>query len=223
MRHKLLIFPILMLLSCSVAMAQSSPPVASRTLKKRAPNPPKQSLWTYGRASSPSKLKSVELDRKYSIQVPDGFTLRRVSETVSSVPSYFFDAEPAQSTLITIHVMPFASDALRGEHSNVQLPIEFDDILLTGSFEFSGGETAYYGWRVSNNAYECRVNKSCMAPDLPESRYIAQYVFAVFDKTSNLTVEFTGFYFGPSKKVTTFKGEGKLLRDIIIPSLTRIH
>ena len=118
--------------------------------------------------------------------------------------------------------MPFTSDTLRGEHLNVRLPIEFDDIMLTGSFTISGGEDAYYGWRVSNNAYECRVNKSCMAPDLPESRYITQYVFAVFDKTSNLTVEFTGFYFGPSKEVTTFKGEGKLLRDIIIPSLTRI-
>jgi hypothetical protein len=145
MHHKLLIFPILMLLSCSVATAQSSPPVASRTLKKRAPNPPTQSLWTYGRAPSPSKLKSVELDGKYSIQVPDGFTLRRVSETVSSVPRYFFDAEPAQSTFITIVVTPFTSDTLRGEHSNVQLPIEFDDILLTGSFTISGGEDAYYG------------------------------------------------------------------------------
>jgi len=223
MHHKLLIFPILILISCSVATSQSSPTVTSRTLKKRVANPPTQFLWAFGTAPSPSKLKSVELDGKYSIQVPDGFMLRRVSETVSSVPRYFFDAEPAQSTFITILVMPFTSDTLRGEHSNVRLPIEFDDILLTGSFKISGDEDAYYGWRVTNNAYECRVNKSCMAPDLPESRYITQYVFAVFDKTSNLTVEFTGYYFGPSKEVTTFKGEGKLLRDIIIPSLTRIH
>jgi hypothetical protein len=114
--------------------------VASRTLKKRAPNPPTQFLWTFGRAPSPSKLKSVELDGKYSIQVPDGFTLRRVSETVSSVPRYFFDAEPAQSTFITILVMSFTSDTLRGEHLNVRLPIEFDGIMLTGSFTISGGE-----------------------------------------------------------------------------------
>ena len=50
-----------------------------------------------------------------------------------------------------------------------------------------------------------------------------RYVFAVFDKTRHLTVEFTGYYFGPSERVTAFKGEEKLLREVIIPSLTRIH
>src|SRR5258708_2302390 len=135
MENKLLTVPILMLVFCNVATAQSSPPVASRTLKKKAPSPPTQFLWAFGRVPSASKLKSVELDGKYSIQVPDGFTLRRVSETVSSVPRYFFDAEPAQSTFITIIVMPFTSDSLRGEHSNVRLPNEFDDMLLTGSFK----------------------------------------------------------------------------------------
>jgi hypothetical protein len=223
MLNNLLTVPIWTLLFCNLAIAQSSPPVAPGTLSKKSPSPPTQLGWAFGELPSPSKLKSVELDGKYSIQIPDGFTLRRVSEKVSSVPRYFFDAEPAQSTSIEIILMPFASDSLRGEHSNLRVPIEFDDMLLTGSFKISGDEDAHYGWKVKNNAYECRVNKSCMARDQPESRFVTQYVFAVFDKTSDLTVEFTGYYFGPSAQVTTFKGEGKLLREVIIPSLTRIH
>ena len=60
--------------------------------------------WAFGRVPSPSKLKSVEHDGKYSIQILDELALRRVSEAVSSVPRYFFDAEPAQSTFIEIIV-----------------------------------------------------------------------------------------------------------------------
>jgi hypothetical protein len=39
----------------------------------------------------------------------------------------------------------------------------------------------------------------------------------------NSCVEFTGMHDGPSKKVTGFEGDGKLLRDIIVPSLQSFH
>jgi hypothetical protein len=81
----------------------------------------------------------------------------------------------------------------------------------------------YYGWSVVDNAYECTMNSKCPLSWPPESRYTTQYAFAVFDKLNDSIVEFTGSHDGPSKEVTGFEGDGKSLRDTIVPSLTSIR
>lgn len=104
-----------------------------------------------------------------------------------------------------------------------QLPFQCDGGLppLTAYFEISGNRDVYYGWSVIDNAYECSMNSPCPLPVSPTSRYTTEYAFAVLDETS--CVEFTGMHDGPSKKITGFEGDGKLLRDIIVPSLQSLH
>jgi hypothetical protein len=118
MRNIDVLVPILMLAMCHVAASQSSAPAGSK-----AP------------ARSALKLKSVELDNKYTIQIPDYFTVHQISDRIAAAPTYSFSAA----------------------------------------------------------------------------------------QPHNSVVEFTEIHFGPSKKVTGFQGDGKLLRDVIVPSLTSIH
>jgi hypothetical protein len=57
-------------------------------------------------------------------------------------------------------------------------------------------------------------------PQPPELRYYTQYVFAVPDKNNGKIVEFTVPGVGCSEKVQDFEGDRKLLREIVVPSLT---
>jgi hypothetical protein len=51
-----------------------------------------------------ANLKTAELAGKYTIQVPDYLTVRRISDDhVASVPTYIFNATPPHHT--TIHVL----------------------------------------------------------------------------------------------------------------------
>jgi hypothetical protein len=201
--------PVLILIwsVCCVSASQSSAPPASRPLKEPG-----------------YKLKSVELDGKYTIQVPSYFTMGQVDRAATAVPMYFFNAPKPHYTTIQVLVLPRVGvipiDKATGRF---QLPFECDGGLppLTGCFEISGNRDVYYGWSVIDNAYECSMNSPCPLPWPPKSRYTTQYAFAVLDEHSCL--EFTGMHSGPSKRVTGFEGDGKLLRDIIVPSLQSLH
>lgn len=174
----------------------------------------------------PARLKSVELEGKYIIQVPDYFILRRMDGAATAVPMYSFDAPKPHYTTIRVSVLPRAGIIpIDQKTGRFQLPFECDGGLppLTDYFEISGKRDVYYGWSVVDNAYECSMNSPCPLPWPPKSksRYTTQYAFAVLDENSCL--EFTGMHSGPSKKVTGFEGDGKLLRDIIVPSLRSLH
>ena len=54
-----------------------------------------------------SKLKWVELDGKYKIQVPRDFTLGRVSKTITTVPAFYFNAAPPSNTSIQVFLLPY--------------------------------------------------------------------------------------------------------------------
>ncbi len=201
-----LLFVLLVLLVCSVAQ------------KSAAPVLPKNGVHR------PPKLKPVELEGKYTIQVPDYFALKRVDGAATAVPMYSFYAPTPHHTTIQVSVLPRAGIIpIDKKTGRFQLPFECDGGLppLTDYFEISGNRDVYYGWSVFDNAYECSMNSPCPLPWPPKSRYTTQYAFAVLDENSCL--EFTGRHSGPSKKVTGFEGDGKLLRDIIVPSLRSVH
>jgi hypothetical protein len=198
---------ILVLSLCCVSASQSSGLPAAKSPK-----------------ASDYKLKAVDLDGKYTIQVPSYFTLGRVGAAATAVPMYFFKAPIAQHTTIQVSVMPLGGIIPIDKNTGrFQLPFQCDGGLppLTDYFEISGNRDVYYGWSIIDNAYECSMNSPCPLPVSPTSRYTTQYAFAVLDETS--CVEFTGMHDGPSKVVTGFEGDGKLLRDIIVPSLQSFH
>ena len=196
---------ILVLSVCCVSASQGSAPPATKSPKA-------------------SEYKSVELDGKYTIRVPSYFTLGRVGAAATAVPMYFFKAPIAQHTTIQVSVLPLGGILPMDKNTGrFQLPFQCDGGLppLTDHFEISGNRNVYYGWSVIDNAYECSMHSPCPLPVSPTSWYTTQYAFAVLDETS--CVEFTGMHDGPSKNVTGFEGDGKLLRDIIVPSLRLLH
>ena len=81
----------------------------------------------------------------------------------------------------------------------------------------------YYRWTVDDNAYDCTMNSICPHDVAPQRRYTVGYHFVILDNPNNSTIEFTGVQDRPSKEVAGFEGIGKLLREIVIPSLTPIH
>jgi hypothetical protein len=100
-------------------------------------------------------LKSVELEGKYTIQVPDYFTVERVDRAATAVPMYFFNAPKPQYTTIQVFVLPRAGIIpIDKETGRFQLPFECDGGLppLTAYFEISGNRDVYYGSLLSKFA-----------------------------------------------------------------------
>src|SRR5271155_1110737 len=208
MRNNSFLIPILLLCVCHTGASQNSAPGKSAPVVQSAP-----------------KLKSVELDRKYTIQVPDYFTVNRLSDRIAAVPIYAFSAAPPKYTSIRVSISPQSGlIPIDKETGKFKLPLAADDgTPLTNYFAISGNRDVYYGWRVVDNAYECSMNSECPSPQPPESRYTTEYAFTLFDKLNNLIVEFTGSHDGPSGKVTGFEGDGRLLRETIVPSLVSVQ
>jgi hypothetical protein len=189
-----------------------------------------------------SRLKTAELAGKYKIQMPDCFTISRVANGADE-QTYFFKAPPPDYTTIQVEVLPYggeipinkdtgklvaaATGDLTCELESLQDPVALradgGTPPLTRYFTLADNRDVYYGCTVIDNAYECTMNSPCPLPWPPKSRYTTEYAFAVFDQENRLIVEFTGSHNGPSKEVTGFKGDGKLLRDTIVPSMTRIE
>src|ERR1700686_1868115 len=138
-----LLVPFLILAAYRVAANQTSVPEASE--------PPAQPTL---------KLKSVELDQKYTIKIPDDFTVHRVSDRVSSIPMYVFDAPQSHYTAIQVFVLPYAFVIAVDENTGLfRLPIEINGSPpLTGFFKIHGDRYAYYGWSVYDQTQECTMN-----------------------------------------------------------------
>ena len=210
---------------CQIAVSQNPTSQAQRSAAQATP-----------------KLKWVELDGKYKIQVPADFTLGRIDPKITSVPAFYFNASPPDHTSIQVGVLPYAGEIPINKDTgklvapaNGDLTCEVESLPdpvalraeggtppLTHYFTIADNRDVYYGCTVIDNAYECSMNSACPLPRPPKSRYTTEYSFAVFDKETRLIVEFTGSHDGPSKKVIGFKGDGRLLRETIVPSLTRI-
>jgi hypothetical protein len=206
MRTVHLLAPVLILAACHAARSQTSLSSEAKV------------------AAQPElKLKAIELDQKYTIEVPDDFTVRRISERGTSVPMYVFDGAESHYT-IQAFVLPYFFVIPLDEKTLFRLPVGVNGgPRLTSYFKITEGRYVYYGWSVYDQAYECTMNLPCPHATPPQSRYMTQYAFAVFDKPNHSVVEFIGIHYGPSKEVTTLEGDGKLLRELIVPSLSAIR
>jgi hypothetical protein len=224
MRHKSYLAVTLTFI-CHIAVSQNSTFQAQRSAAQATP-----------------KLKWVELDGKYKIQVPADFALGRIDPKITSVPIFHFNASPPDYTSIQVEVLPYTGEIPLNKDTGKLVAPATGDLTckveslpdptalradggtppLTRYFTIADHRDVYYGCTVTDNAYECSMNSPCPLPVRRESRYTTQYAFAMFDKETRLIIEFTGSHDGPSKKVTGFKGDGRLLRDVIVPSLTRI-
>jgi len=208
--HSLL--PILMLVMLHFAAGQDSAHQASRPS-----------------ARSALKLKSVELADTYTIQVPNNLIVSRASEKVSLFPAYGFRAYQPRYTAIDVGVYPYSYlrdelPAINEKTGLFTLPFAVNGSNpLTAYFRTPGGQYVYYGWSTGDTAYDCTMNSPCPHRTERSSRYHTLYTFVVFDKGNDSIVEFTGYYSGASKSVTGFHGSGKLLRKVIVPSLSPIR
>lgn len=174
-------------------------------------------------------LKSVELADTYKIQVPDNLIGGRASDKVSMYPAYVFHAYPRYID-INVMVLPYSFAEGYGlvpineEAGLFKLPFSINGSNpLTACFKMPGGGYAYYGWSTGDTAYDCTMNSPCPHRTDRSSRYHTQYTFVVFDKGSDSIIEFTGLYVGASKRVKGFHGDGRLLREVIVPSLSPIR
>jgi hypothetical protein len=168
-----------------------------------------------------SRLNWVELDGKYKIQVPEDFTLGRISDKMTAVPAFYFNAKPPDHTSIQVFLLPMTG-VYQTDPKTGRPQIEMDGAALSRYFEISGGMVVYYGWNVDDNAYECTMNTPCPVPVPRKLRYGTLYVFAAFDNTHRTIVEFRGDHLGATQNVTNLEGDGKLLRNVIVPSLSSI-
>ena len=170
------------------------------------------------------KLKSVELDHQYTIEVPNYFTVhgaQPIPHSSTGGTETLLDGGPSHQ--ISVYLLPYSrysafkipTDEKTGR---VKLPVSVDGgPLLTAFFKIRGGLYAYFGWRVNDLTKDCTMNTPCPHWVPPKSRYMTEYAFVVFDPPH--IVEFRAVHGGPSENVAALEGDGKLLREVIVPSL----
>ena len=161
------------------------------------------------------KLKSVELDHQYTIEVPDYFTVHEAGTGT------LLDGGPGHQ--ISVCLLPYSrysafkipTDEKTGR---VKLPVSVDGgPPLTAFFKIRAGLYAYFGWRVDDLTKACTMNSPCPHWVPPKSRYMTEYAFVVLDPP--YIVEFRAVHRGASENVPGPEGDGKLLREVIVPSL----
>jgi hypothetical protein len=211
--HSIIIIPALTLIACLIVEAQDSPHESSRL-------------------SAQSTLRLVELVHTYRIQVPDDLALVGFFDGTtrqSSVPEYIFRGPHYRG--IDVMVLPYKSEIdtyglipINEETGIFKLPFSINGSNpLAAYFKTAKGGYVYYGWSTGDTAYACTMNTPCPHRTERSSRYQTIYTFVVFDKANDCIIEFTGYSYGPSKNVTEFQGDGKVLHDIIVPSLDLIQ
>ena len=158
------------------------------------------------------KLKWVELDGRYKIQVPDDFTLGRIDPKIAAVPAFYFNANPPENTSIQVFLLPkvglYQTDPKTGVPQ-----IEIDGTSLQRSFKISEGIVVYYGWSVNDNAHECSMNSPCPVRVPRNRRYGTLYVFAAFDDVvASLVVHYLEDWTGPFAELhRVLKPGGRLI------------
>jgi hypothetical protein len=177
-------------------------------------------------------VRSEELVHTYRIQVPEDLALVGFSDGTtiqSSVPTYIFRGPhyrgidvmvlPYQSVIETYGLTPI------DEGTGIfKLPFSINGSNpLTAYFKTAKGKYVYYSWSTGDTAYACTMNSPCPHRTERSSRYQTIYTFVVFDKANDCIIEFIGYSAGASKNVTEFQGDGKVLHDVIVPSLEPFH
>jgi len=201
MRKKHLLVPILTLIVSHFAVSQGPTPT-----KSTAPN------------AASHKLKSVDLANGYTIDVPESFTVQEASHT--DAPAYVLRAAPSHCIEIIVLPYDFWSRGISIDEKTgiVKLPVRVNGgPPLKSYFKIRRDQYAYYGWSVADTAYACTINSACPHPVPRKLRYQTEYAFVVFDDPN--IVEFRALNRGPARNVTQPEGDGKLLRDVIVPSL----
>jgi hypothetical protein len=212
MRKAHAIIPVLTLIVCSIAEGQQPAHESSRPTAR-------------------STLRSVELVDTYRIQVPNDLALVGFFDGTtkqSSVPEYVFRGPrsvidlmilPYESEIVTYGLNPINEGA-----GTFKLPFSIGGSNpLTAYFKTPKGWYVYYGWSTGDTAYDCTMNSPCPHRTERNSRYQTIYTFVVFDKADDCIIEFTGYSAGPLRNVTEFQGDGKVLHDVIVPSLAPIR
>jgi hypothetical protein len=167
-------------------------------------------LALQAKAAPAANLKTVELAGKYTIRVPANFAAKRVA--ASSVPEIAFVRDVNNRATyfdVTVEQLP-GNASFRAKPG-------------THHFTISRDREVSYGWDIVDNTRECTMNSPCPVPVQARIRYTILYKFTFFDEPTNTVVRFSGSQRSPSKNVTGFEGVGKLLRDVIVPSLTPIQ
>lgn len=182
----------------------------------------RSSAQTTNDSQTRPKLKWVELDGRYRVQVPEDFTLVRISSKISSLPDFHFNATPPDNTQVEIILMPMTGTYPTDPESG-RPRIEMNGVALNRYLEISHGTVVSYGWKVDDTADECTMNTPCPVPVPRRVRYRTLYVFAAFDFAHGTIVKFRGDYFGATENVKTLKGDGELLRKVIVPSLSAVN
>lgn len=206
------------LASCSSLQPQQTPAKIATELASSPPsNRPFQSTQT------------VDLAGKYSIDVPNNFSVTAVPPNITNVPNYAF--QDSNSNQFNVALLPYlsAESQIPGqcavsktyEDGVVSAPVFCEDLILTSWFTISNGLVAKYASRVTDMTTQCSMNSPCPVKVPKNSRYSVDYVFLVPDKERQTLVE---FFSGdaariPSSQVQGFKGVAVLLHDLIIPSL----
>ncbi len=88
-------------------------------------------------------------------------------------------------------------------------------------FTISGERDVCYEVSVEDASADCTMNQICPPPGTPP--FTAWYKFEYYDKLKKTMVTFEAAEHVPSENFQGFVGIGKLLRYVVVPSLTPIR
>lgn len=181
--------------------------------------------------TSDSPITTVSIADKYTIELPEGFTLHEnLSSAATTVPIYRIETSNGASFDVVVHPYNVSSSLAPGkcvvstefDAGTASAPIFCEGQELTELFTISEDRVVKYGSVTTDLSLLCTANSPCPVEVASETRYSTTYVFVIADKSHDTILEFyAGDAFrGPTNEMDGFEGLGSLLYNSIIPSLS---
>ena len=206
---------------------KSSAPVTQSPTPTAAPTPQPT------KNPSNAETKLVNLADKYTIRIPDTFTITKDSVAITKIPVYELNSPDGRSISASIHQYKVAEAPIAGDcviSKNLDAgkgtePVFCEGLTLKDFFTIPGGMYAKYGSMVSDLAFACSMNSECPVKVPAEARYQKSYTFVVPDKSHDAMIEFFvgNATLDHTNTVNGFEGLSAWLHDTIIPSLSHVN
>lgn len=224
MKKRLPLLSIILIMNACAPMATATPIPSNTSTPVVAPVDTAQPI-------SESPIKKVSIADKYTIEIPEDFTLHEnLSSATTTVPIYRIETSNGSSFDVVVHPYIVSSSLIPGkcvvstefDTGTASAPIFCEGQELTNLFTISEDRAVKYGSVISDLSLLCTANSPCPVEITPETRYSTTYVFVITDKSLDTILEFyAGDAFrGPTNEMDGFEGLGAVLYNSIIPSLS---
>lgn len=178
-------------------------------------------------------LKWVEFGEKYKLQVPTSFTVTEIDRSVSEWQAFSLQHGTGtfESPDFSVQLLPYSVNldpiwtdckvSQEFDQGHLPAPIYCERKTLSAAFVITNNRPVYFTWASDDTSLACTMNSSPCPQTVPaDTRYLITFHFFIPDKPNGSILEFDAIARKSKARFDEHDPDARLLRDVVIPSLT---